>query len=354
MRKPLLRVSFLLFIALCIPFILNAENNNQGGLPPAIVVVSGVETGMVSPETDFVGSVFYKEVSELTSEVSGVVEEFYFEDGDVVRKGEVVVRLSQDLLQKDLKSKRARYEEMRIEIDRAEKDFKRVKNLYSEDSVSEQLYDEHYFGLKALEKRLESFAAELERLEVELEKKSIRAPFDAVVIKRHIARGEWLSPGSKVGSFARYDTLDAVVDLPERVLGFIRIGDTVSIKAGGKTVRGRISGVVPKGDVSTRTFPVRIEISNPGFLKEGMEARVSVPSGKKRNTLLVHRDAVLTLFGKTVVFAVMDGKARMLPVEVAGFEGLKAGIVTDFLKEGMKVVVKGHERLSDGQPVNIK
>ena len=75
-----------------------------------------------------------------------------------------------------------------------------------------------------------------------------------------------------------------------------------------------------------------------------MEAKVSLPTGKKKKALIVERDAVIKKFGKQVVFVVEEGKARMLEVKVIGYTGTKAGISAEGLKAAMMVVTKGNER----------
>jgi hypothetical protein len=67
----------------------------------------------------------------------------------------------------------------------------------------------------------------------------------------------------------------------------------------------------------------------------------------------VPRDAVLNIFGRTVVVAVVEAKAVIIPTQVVGYKGMKAGINAQRISEGMKVVVKGNERLINGQPVII-
>jgi len=88
-------------------------------------------------------------------------------------------------------------------------------------------------------------------------------------------------------------------------------------------------------------------------LVEGMEARVSLPSMEPRKSLIAPRDAVITVFGTPVVFAVVDSKAKTIPVNVIGFQGSLVGIEGEGLSEGMKVVVKGNERLRDDQIVTV-
>ena len=111
--------------------------------------------------------------------------------------------------------------------------------------------------------------------------------------------------------------------------------------------------VVPRGDVATRTFPVKIRTPNTLGLIEGMSARVVLPVGKPRQTLVVPRDAVIKVFGQNVVYAVNDAKARMIPVDVIGYQALIAGVQSPNLSEGMQVVVKGNERLRNGQNVSL-
>lgn len=332
---------------------LYAQDKEPTGIPPARVVVGEVSTGVISPQVEFVGTVYYKEVSRVASEVDGSVGEVYFEEGERIKKEGVLVKLSSDILEKTILSRVASYEETVTDLEKARRDLERMEGLYKEGVIAEQVYDEHNFRVKGLEKRAVSLKRDVERLEVELNKKVIKAPYDGVVIKRHVERGEWLSPGSPVATLARYDFVDVVVNLPEWIIGFIGSGREVKVRAGGGEFAGKVSQIIPKGDVSTRTFPVKIRLKNPGHLKEGMEARVRLPAGKGIKTLIVPRDAVITVFGRTVIFAVVDSKARMLPVNVTGYEGTKTGIKGEGLKEGMKVVVKGHERLRDGQPVVI-
>ncbi len=343
---------FVLLIVFSLVSPLSAQEEGRGGMPPAKVVVSDVKTGIVAEKYEFIGNVYYVEVSDVASEVNGKVESVSFEEGQRVKKGDILVGLSSDLLEKQLVATRASHEQVLIEGKKAVLDLKRIENLIKQGSVSEQLYDEHRFRVMGLEKKAMSLQADVERIRVELGKKRIRAPFDGVVIERTVDRGEWLSPGSKVATIARYDTVDVVVNVPEHMIQYVKEGLALSVKAGGRVVKGEVFTVVPRGDVATRTFPLKIRIDNTEDLKEGMEARVELPVAEKKQGLVVPRDAVINLFGSTVVFAVVDSKAKMIPVKVTGYEGTTAGVNAHGLEEGMKVVVMGNERLRDGQPVS--
>ena len=82
-----------------------------------------------------------------------------------------------------------------------------------------------------------------------------------------------------------------------------------------------------------------------------MEARALMPIGSKTDGLLVTRDAVINKYGRDVVFASIDGKAKMIPVRILGFNGMDASIAGAGLTPGMSIVSKGNERIRDGQPL---
>ena len=354
MIKKMLHTTLILLILICAsPALLTAKNSEKEQMPPTNVVVSKVTHGTIEPEQEFIGTVYYREVSGVSAEVSGRVEIITFEEGQRIKDGEALVKLDSELLEKKLQAKEASYEEILLDLERAQNDLERIGNLYKKKIVAEKEYDDQGYQVKGLEKKSAALKAEVERLEIELKKTIITAPFYGVIIKKHIARGEWVSPGKTVATIARDDTVDIVVEVPGNVAKYLTPGMTAKVVVAGMKKSGLIMAIIPKGDIATRTFPVKIRISNLSSIFEGMEARVRLPVGKKITTLLVPRDAVVNMFGKTVVFAVVDEKAMIIPTQVVGYKGMKAGVNAQKISEGMKVVVKGNERLKDGQPVTI-
>lgn len=323
------------------------------GMPPATVVVGEVTTGRIAPESEFIGTVYYVEVSRVASEVSGRVDGVYFEAGQRVKEGAELVRLNADLLEKNLQSQQALYEEVLTQLEKARIDFKRVEKLFKEKTVQEQTYDDTRYQVKSLEKRLASLKAEVERIKTELDKKHIKAPFDGMVIEKKTEKGEWVTPGTPVAVIARTDVVDIIVDVPAKILPFIHPGLEVEVSIYGKTMKSKVFAIIPRGNIETRTFPVKIRIENNTELIEGQEAHIKLPTAPKQECLIVPRDALITQFGHTVVFSVENDVAKMHPVKVVGYDGMKAGIQAMDLSPGMKVVIKGNERLRDSQPVIV-
>ena len=327
------------------------------GPPPALVVVGEATDGVVAPTAEFVGTVYYEEVSTVAAEVSGKVVEVRFDAGDNVRKGKMLVRIDSTLIERGIESSEAAYAGVLTDLDKAKKELARTEKLFKEEFVSEQVYDDVAFTVKGLETKARSMKADLGRLNEEMVKKKVRAPFDGVVLRREVDRGEWLSPGSPVAVVARAGAVEVRVDVPESVMRAVRKGRKVSVLTGGTTIKGVVKAVVPVGNVRTRTFPVKIKVkasAGKPSLVEGMEAIVTLPTGDKTDAVIVPRDAVISKFGMMVVFAVVDGTAMMMPVNVTGYSGSDAGLSPGIVKPGMRVVIKGNERLMDGAPVTVK
>ena len=338
---------------LLLPTRLGAQQK-QPGPPPANVTVARVQNGKVAPQAEFIATVFYQEVSDTAAEISGLVEAVSFEEGQRVQAQQILVELDSELLRKRRQAAISSYEQILAELQIAGIDLKRRKILYQKKSISEQAYDEVRFRVIGLEKRSAALKAQVEQLDIELKKKTIRAPFDGVVINRRIDRGEWISEGETVAVIGKDDTIDIIADVPERYIQYIQKDMRVDVTINGNTLSGNVIAVVPRGDVATRTFPVKIRTANQYSLIEGMSARVILPTADSVQALIVPRDAVITKFGQNVVFAASDSRARMIPVNVLGYNGLKAGVESTDLKAGMLIVLEGNERLQDKQAIAIQ
>ena len=338
---------------LSLPSCLWAQQKQQGP-PPANVTVAKVESGMLAPQAEFIATVFYQEISDTAAEMSGLVEVVSFEEGQRVQEKQILVELGSELLRKRRQAAISSYEQILAEVQIARIDLKRREILYKKKSISEQSYDENRYRVIGLEKRAAALKAQVQQFEIELKKKIIRAPFNGVVIKRHVDRGEWLSEGETVAVIGKDDIIDIIVDVPERYIQYIKKDMQVNATVNGYHLSGSVVAVVPRGDVATRSFPVKIRTANQYALIEGMSARVILPTAETVNALIVPRDSIITKFGQNVVYAVLDSKASMMPVQIIGYEGLTAGIRATGLKDGMLVVVEGNERLRDEQAVVIQ
>lgn len=350
------RFVFTFFIIVLLSAPVQAQDDKKpqekkGGPPPAMVVTAKVSSGEVAPEVSYIGSVMFHELSDVAAEVDGKVISLEADHGQKVKKGDPLVVLSSDLLDKRIANARSLMEQAKADYELARLDDERMTKLFKTRSVSEGEYDKSRLGADASQRKYYALRAVLNRLQLERQKKTIRAPYDGVVLERKVHRGEWVSQGATVMTMAGDGKVDVEVNVPAGPARVVKPGLKVEVRVGAEVMDGEVYAVIPKGDVSTRTFPVKIRVLNPGNVSEGMEARVSLPSDVANKTLVVPRDAVISARGQTVVWAVLDGKAVPMPVQVVGYRGLEAGVMSDKLSEGMEIVVKGNERLRPNQPV---
>jgi len=349
---PLIMV--LLLIGTCLAAEKEKSAEKKPSRPPSLVEVAEVGKGDAEPMFEYVGSVYYARKSDVAAEVEGVVDQVFFEEGSRVKKGDPLVSLEPDILDTLISGTRADYELVLVEMEQAEKELKRREPLYKEGSVSESSYDEYFFKSKMLKNRAQSIKASLDRLLLEKKKKKIRAPFDAIVMRKNAEKGEWVKEGGMIAVVADDSEIDVIVDVPSEMLQYLKPGREIEITVGELKLQGKFLFFVPKGDVATRTFSVKTRVNNPEGLVEGMEARALLPASSRLESLLVPRDALVVKFGKNVVFVVEEGKAKMVPVAVQGYSGLSVGVAAPGLEEGQLVVVKGNERLFGGESLVIR
>jgi RND family efflux transporter MFP subunit len=212
--------------------------------------------------------------------------------------------------------------------------------------------------------------ADVERIDDQLSKHSIKAPFDGWVIERFTEKGQWVSRGGLIARIAQLDQVEVEVQVPELSIVGLERGVDVRLEfdaAPHQTWIGRVARVVPQADVRSRSFPVQIMLANrvvdgEPVLRGGMLARAWLPVGKTDAVTVVPKDALVLGGPVPLVYAVEPtggvgvaagagtGTVRALEVSlgvaVEGFVEVRSG-----LEAGRLLVVRGNERLRPGSSV---
>lgn len=317
------------------------------------VVVAKSSIGSIHPFENHIGSLKYATLSRLASQSAAVLESIVVDTGDTVKAGQPLATQESAILAANIAAKAAELKRAQASEAQAIKDAERYRVLLEQNSVSEQTHEQ--FRLKALELEAEreALAAQLEAMQIEKTKRTIRAPFDGVVVERHASEGDYLATGAGVVSVARSDSIELAVYLGAETLSRIKVGDRVVVGVYGTEYAARIAGISPRGDTQSRTFLTRVVFDKPSRnLIEGMEAVLKLSGKNTENALIVPRDAVVSRFGQQVVFYVVSGLVKMASVEVLGYDGLNAAVRSASLKEQMDVIVKGNERVFPDQAVS--
>lgn len=321
---------------------------NQQAMP---VKTTPIVRGEVNPLQLFVGTLYYDRQSKLASEAEGAVRTLAFTEGQQVRKGDVLLALDSRILEADVAAQRATLKALEADLERQKRELKRSKTLFDRKSISESDYERVFYATEATEAQKAAAQSRLQSLTIQLEKTQIAAPYDAVVATREVDLGEWVGKGATVATLVDTNSIEARLNIPARLIDTLRKAERFEASIEGQPLHATLKSIIPVADAATRTFPVELRIPDGKGLIEGMRIEVQVPTLKKQTGLMVPRDAVIKRFGQNVVFFVTDGIAKMMPVQVIGYDGDRAAIAAAALAEGMRVVVKGNERIFPDMPV---
>lgn len=351
---------FLIATTICL-FLVSAslakDPDKGSGPPPSPVQVATVKTKTVSNQISLVGTTEAISESTVASEISGLVEYFPIKEGDYVKKGDLLANLKETELRLRLKGAVAAKKRIEANLQNAEKELKRVSKLRETNSIAEKQYDTAFYTHRALSEELLQNQAEIELLNYEIKQQKVLAPFSGFVAKEHTQIGEWINKGGPVVTLLDLDNIRITVDVPERysVLLAPQNNVKVSIKSvSNNPFSGKIYSVLPQGDPNSRTFPVRIHLTNPDHkIKSGMEAMVTFNLAGKKSAILVPKDSIVTAGDSRMVFLVNDGKAVPINVKILGY--YDGGVAVEGnLKPGDQVVIRGNERLRPGQSVVVQ
>lgn len=332
------------------------DSPRPGGPPPALVVTAPVVEDTVKPEVSLVGSVLARAESLVAAEVGGIARQVDARRGRAFKRGDVLAVLRDAELDEELEGARADRRLAEAELEKARADLARAQDLVRKQVAPQEQLDAARRDAQVWEQRVAKAQAAVRLLEDRYARQTVRAPFDGVVVEEHTEVGEWVAKGGAVARLADHAVVLVRVPVPEQYVVEIAEGQTVAVRIdalGGREFRGTVRTVIPAGDPQARTFPVEVEVRNPqGQLRPGMTARVALALGTPRPERLVPKDALVPRGARTLVYAVVEGAAVEVPVEVVGYKGDRAA-VQGSLPPGAPVIVRGNERVRHGQAVQV-
>jgi RND family efflux transporter MFP subunit len=324
--------------------------------PPAPVVVTEVKEQTLQKPVTLVGAVEPLKRSTIASEIAGLVEEFPVEEGDVVKKGDLLAKLRTKSLEIDLREAKAQKAEAEARYRLAKKNLERFQELYKKGVASLQQLQDAETEKDANSARLSQLEAQIDSHTYDLARSKIVAPFDGYVTAEHTEVGQWIEVGGPVVELIDISRAEIDVDVPERYISQVRLGDLATINFDALpdlSIEGRITSIVPQADNESRTFPIKVVVDNKeGLIKSGMVARVSFLIGEPSLVKLVPKDAIVEQNRNNFVYVVNDG--TVVPVQVSTGIAYKDLIqVIGPVEMGQLVVTRGNERLRPNQPVTI-
>ena len=167
--------------------------------------------------------------------------------------------------------------------------------------------------------------------------------------------GEAVPPGGPVGRLIQLDPAVVTLSVSDRDVVALAVGAPVSVTTAAQSEQllGRVTRIAPAADLSTRAFPVEVEVDNAsGALLPGMIARVTAARDVTTGAMVIPQDWIVTLREEQGVFVTQGDVAQWRDIELGAVIHDKV-VVTSGLSAGDRVVITGHRDLVDGDPLIV-
>lgn len=345
-KKSLTLIGSLLLCTLSIGLVSCGPPPAAGGPPsdfPVRAVLAAVEPSVLEENIRLVGSLRALREIDVVSELSAIVEELLFEEGQAVSAGDPLVRLRDDRI-------RARVGEVQARFELAAANFVRGQDLLKANTISQADFDR-------LIAEYNVAAAVRDSAQADLADALITAPFDGVMSERLISAGAFVRVGEPITRLVQTDILEASFAVPERFIGQLSRDQAIRLRTTalpGEIFDGTVTFIDPRVDERSRTLLMRARVNNEdGRLKPGMFITLELVLRVHDAALLIPEQSIQFQRDQAVVFVKnAEGQAERrqvrtgmrLPQKVQIVEGLDAGDI---------VVVEGHQKMGTGSRIIV-
>ncbi|MCH8617893.1 efflux RND transporter periplasmic adaptor subunit [Undibacterium sp. TS12] len=322
---------------------------NARQIETAGITIAKAESATMGNIVQLPGEVRFNEdlTAHIVPRTPGVAESVSADLGQSVKKGQVMAVISSASLA-DLRSASLAAQKR---LGLAQTSYQREKKLWENKISAEQDYLQAQTALREAEIEAQSARSKLQALGADgvndadgaLNRYVLRAPFNGVVVEKHIAQGEAVKEDANVFLLSDLSSVWVEMVVTPRDLESLRIGKTVKITstATGSTATGKLSYVGSLLGEQTRTAKARVVIANPDLAwRPGLFVNAAMVRGEKNVPVAVASDAVQTVDGKTVVFVKVDKGFRAQTVRT-GISSDKLVEIVDGLQAGTPYAASG-------------
>jgi RND family efflux transporter MFP subunit len=313
------------------------------------VKLMSVQSGQQEMQMSLPGKVRAAKRSELSFKVSGPLQELPIEEGQVVKKGDLVAQILKRDFETAVSEARARELE-------AEQQYNRYKELYAKRQVSKADFDRYRASRDVAR-------AQLADARNALKDTSLVAPFDGVIAKRYVENFQKVTEKEPIAYLQLIDELEILVDVPELLMAQFKLAGSATITAEFESTPGNeyelsVKEYSTDADPATQTYQMVLAMAQPeeANILPGMTAKVTVLAGDgvAKTTILIPAIAVLNDPDGSEYVWVFDRESKTVSktkVSIGPLEGSKNVAVTEGLEGGEEIVIAGVTKLQEGTQV---
>lgn len=297
----------------------------------------------VNADFSFSGTFEPNKETKVSAEIQGKINELLVDVGSVVSKGQSLILLDNSLLKLQLQT-------TEVQMEGLEADVKRYSVLAKADAIQGVQLEKAEFGLKS---------AKLQRatLQEQINKTTIKAPFNGAITAKLSEEGAFAAPGVPLLQLTDISVLKFTVNVPEKELSKFRLNQSCSITADAASdilLTGKITMVGSKANMGS-SFPIQLTVNNTSDLKikAGMFGKVLIKNEMPERGIVIPSAALQGNVNQPQVYVVKNGKAVLQNIVVAKRTKDKV-VVSSGLTEGDIIVTNGFINLFDGANVSVK
>ncbi len=315
----------------------SSEVSTVRSLPGASVQVEPLVPSEVPFEVEVAGTLQAVEQALISARVSGQVVAVPVRAGSVVKKGDLLVKISAAEIS-------AQVLRVEAQLSQARRNLARETKLQKANASTRE-------AVKSLKEMVQIAEAAYREAKAMLDYTVVRAPFSGVVTQKMVEVGDLAAPGGPLLKLENGAALEVVVAIPEALVSTLTLGAKllVNIPAANLQLMTAISEIAPTVDPQSRTTRIKLKLPENVALRSGQFARVSL-ADKGTATLLIAKTALQQQGQLEQVFVAEQGVARLRLVRSGASYGDRVEILSG-LRAGDQVIVAANTRLHDGQPL---
>ena len=357
--RTLVTLAVLLVAAACKP---GGPQPGKAAAAPALLIsaedVHTIRNNALASGPAITGTIQPERRADVRAEVSAAVLQVYRENGDAVKRGDLLVRLDDTSIRDALASAQTTERTASQALEQASRQLERVKTLRASGMASAQALDDAEVRRNSAQSDLEAAKARVVAARQQMERTHVRAPFDGVVSERKVSAGDTASPGKELLKVIDPASMRFEGLVSADHIGAVKAGQPVLFRVNGygeQDFKGRIRRVNPAANPTTRQVEVLVDFVGPqqprlaGLYAEGRVETESTAS------LTIPSTAVWRDGDKTSAWRVAQDKVRKVAINV-GDRDPRTGeyVLKSGLAEGDKVIRYPSAMLKDGQPVQAQ